>query len=109
MHASMMLCAAVLCVSSVPAAQAQTELQEFASPLTAIPDAKEKSAARAAAQKALVKAMQRGRLKAARYELSKLMYFEALARQRRRSDLAKRLQARIIEQRATIRDISNAM
>ena len=109
MRVATMLCAAVLFVSSALAAQAQMGLQEFAPPLSGIPDAQEKSAARAAAQKAMVKAMQRGRLKAAKHELRKLMYFEALARHRRRADLAKRLQARIIEQRATIRRITNAM
>jgi len=109
MRVATMLCAALLCVSSTPAVQARMGLQEFAPPLSGIPDAQEKPAARAAAQKAMVKAMQRGRLKAAKYELRKLMYFEALARHRRRPDLAKRLQARIIEQRATIRRITNAM
>ncbi|MFM9849658.1 MAG: hypothetical protein ACKVP3_21170 [Hyphomicrobiaceae bacterium] len=109
MRASTMLCVALLCVSSTVVVQAQTGLQEFAAPRAGIPDAQEKSASRAAAQKAMVKAMQRGRLKAAKYELSKLMYFEAQARHRRRADLAKRLQTRIIEQRATIRRITNAM
>ena len=109
MRASTMLCAAFLWVSSAPAVQAQTELQEFSPPLVAVPDAQEKSATRAAAQKAMLKAMQRGRLKAANYQLRKLMYFEALARQRRRADLVKSLQARILEQRATIRGITNSM
>ena len=104
-----MLCAVALCVSSAPAVQAQTELQEFAAPLSGIPDARERPAARTAVQKAMLKAMQRGRLKAANYQLRKLMYFEALARQRRRADLVKSLQARILEQRATIRSITNTM
>jgi hypothetical protein len=109
MRVATMLCAVLLCGSSTLVAQAQTGLQEFAPPLSGMPDAQEKSAARATAQKAMVKAMQRGRLKAANHELRKLIYFEALARQRRRADLAKRLQVRIREQRATIRSISNAM
>ena len=57
----------------------------------------------------MVKAMQRGRLKAANFQLRKLMYHEAVATHRRRPDVAKRLQVRIREQRATIRGISNAM
>lgn len=109
MRASTMLCAVALCVSSALAGQAQTGLQEFVPPLAGIPDAQEKPAARAAVQKAMIKAIQRGRLKAANDQLRKLMYFEALARQRRRADLAKRLQARILEQRATIRRITNAL
>ena len=102
-----MLCAVALCVSFTLTVQAQ--LQEFAAPLSGIPDTRERSAARTAVQKAMLQAMQRGRLKAANYQLRKLMYFEALARQNRRADLVKRLQARIIEQRATIRSITNTM
>ena len=109
MRTSTMLCAVALCFSSTPAVQAQTQLQEFAAPLSGIPDARERPAARTAVQKAMLQAMQRGRLKAANYQLRKLMYFEALARQNRRADLVKRLQARIIEQRATIRSITNTM
>jgi hypothetical protein len=84
-------------------------LQEFPSPLAGMADAQKKPSARVAEQKAMLKAMQRGRLKAAKYHLRKLMYFEALARQRRRASLAKSLQARIRQQRATIRSILNAM
>lgn len=108
MRASTMLCAAVVLISSAPAMQAQDGLQEFSAPLSGIPDAKRKPAARAAVQKAMLEAMQRGRLKAANYELSKLMHFEALAKRRRRTDQAKRLQARIRDQRATIRSIAKA-
>ena len=109
MRVSTILCAAFLCVSFAPAVLAQTELQEFPSPFSGIADAQKKPSPRAAAQKAMIKAMQRGRLKAAKYQLRKLMYFEALARHRRRASLAKSLQGRIREQRATIRSISNAM
>lgn len=109
MRVSIILCAALLCVLPTCAAQAQTALQEFPAPLASLPDAKEKPATRAAAQKAMVRAMQRGRLKAAKFQLQKLMYYEAVAVHRRRTDVAKRLQVRIREQRATIRSISNAM
>jgi hypothetical protein len=109
MRVSTVLCAALLCISSALVAHAQAGLQEFAPPLSGVPDAQDKSAARVAAQKAMIKAMQRGRLKAAKYQLRKLMYFEAVARHRRRASLAKSLQARIREQRATIRSIANAI
>jgi hypothetical protein len=109
MRVSTILCAALLCVSSAPAVLAQTELQEFPSPLSGIAEAQKKPASRAAAQRAMIKAVQRGRLKAAKYQLRKLMYFEELARRRRRADLARSLQGRIREQRATIRNISKAM
>jgi hypothetical protein len=109
MRMSTILCAALLYVLPAFAARAQTALQEFPAPLVNLPDAQEKPAARAAVQRAMVKAMQRGRLKAAKVQLQKLMYFEAVAAHRRRTDVAKRLQVRIREQRATIRSISNAM
>lgn len=109
MRASMMLWAAAMLVSSTLAVQAQAGLQEFPAPLTSIPAGDDKPASRAAVQRAMVKAMQRGRLKAANFQLRKLMYYEAVATHRRRSDVAKRLQMRIREQRATIRNISNAM
>ncbi len=109
MRVSTILCAALVCVLAPVAVQAQTALQEFPAPLASLPDAEAKPAARAAVQRSMVKAMQRGRLKAANLQLQKLMYYEAVAARRRRSDVAKRLQVRIREQRATIRSISNAM
>jgi hypothetical protein len=109
MRVPAVLCATLLCLGTPAAVQAQAELREFPAPLAHLPDAPEKPAARAAVQRAMVKAMQRGRLKAAKFQLQKLMYFEAVATHRRRTDVAKRLQVRIREQRATIRSISNAM
>ena len=109
MRASTILWAALMLVSSTLAVHAQAGLQEFPAPLTSAPEAKEKSASRTAVQRAMVKAMQRGRLKAANFQLRKLMYYEAVATHRRRTDVAKRLQVRIREQRTTIRSISNAM
>ena len=108
MRMSTILCAALLYVLPAFAAQAQTALQESPAPLAQLPDAQEKPRSRAAVQRAMVKAMQQGRLKAAKFQLQKLMYYEAVATHRRRTDVAKRLQVRIREQRATIRSISNA-
>jgi hypothetical protein len=109
MRVSTILCVALVCVLPPVAVQAQTALQEFPAPLARAPDAQAKPPARAATQRAMVKAMQRGRLKAANFQLQKLMYYEAVAARRRRTDVAKRLKIRIREQRATIRSISNAM
>ena len=109
MRTSAVLCATLLCLGTPEAGHAQGELQHLAPSLASLPDAAAKPAARAATQKAMVKAMQRGRLKAAKFELQKLMYYEAVATHKRRTDLAKRLQDRIREQRATIRSISKAL
>jgi hypothetical protein len=109
MRASAVLCATLLGLGTPVAGHAQGELQQPPPSLASLPDAAAKPAARAATQTAMVKAMQRGRLKAAKFELQKLMYYEAVAKHRRRTDLAKRLQVRIREQRATIRSISNAL
>jgi hypothetical protein len=106
MRVSAVLCATLLCLGTPAAVHAQAE---FPAPLAHLPQAQEKPAARAAVQRAMVKAMQRGRLKAAKFQLQKLMYYEAVATHRRRTEVAKRLQVRIREQRATIRSISNAM
>ena len=90
-------------------ARAQGGLQDFPRPMLEEPVFQRKSAERSATQAAMLKSIQKGRLRGAQYHLRRLLTLEAYARYKQRPDLARKLRLRILEQRATIRTINSTM
>ena len=90
-------------------ARAQGGLQDFSRPMLEEPVFQRKSAERSATQAAMLKSIQKGRLRGAQYHLRRLLTLEAYARYKQRPDLARKLRLRILEQRATIRTINSTM
>ena len=90
-------------------ARAQGGLQDFPRPMLEEPVFQRKSAERSATQAAMLKSIQKGRLRGAQYHLRRLLTLEAYARYKQRPDLARKLRLRILGQRATIRTINSTM
>jgi hypothetical protein len=90
-------------------ARAQGGLQDFPRPMLEEPVFQRKSEERSATQAAMLKSIQKGRLRGAQYHLRRLLTLEAYARYKQRPDLARKLRLRILEQRATIRTINSTM
>ena len=96
---------------AIPAshAGAQDGLQDLPRPTLETSVFQLKSAQRSATQAAMLKSIQKGRLRGAQYHLRRLLTLEASARYKQRPDLARKLRLRILEQRATIRTINSTM
>ena len=75
-------------------------------PTTGVLTSAQKTSARMAVQREMVRAIQRGRLRAARNELVRLLRYQAYAAYTHRTSLVNRLQTRIDERRATIRSLT---
>ena len=90
-------------------ARALDGLQDFQRPMRERPVFQLKSAERSATQAAMLKSIQKGRLRGAQYHLRRLLTLEAYTRYKQRPDLARKLRLRILEQRATIRTINSTM
>jgi hypothetical protein len=103
--------ALALVLTGIPGsyARAQDGLQDFQRAMVEEPVFQHKSAERSATQAAIIKSIQKGRLRGARYHLRRLIALEAYARYKQRPDLARKLRRRILEQRATIRTINSTM
>ena len=100
-----------LVLMAIPGSHARTQggLQDFPRPMLEEPVFQKKSAERSATQAAMLKSIQKGRLRGAQYHLRRLLTLEAYARYKQRPDLARKLRLRILEQRATIRTINSTM
>jgi hypothetical protein len=75
-------------------------------PTTGVLESAQKPSARMAVQHEMVRAIQRGRLRAARNELARLLRYQAYAVYTHRRSLVNKLQTRIDERRAAIRGLT---
>ena len=103
---AVLLALALVTALAFPGAPRAQPHEYVEDPRTEAPALRQKPRSRMAEQRKMVRAIQKGRLRAARNVLAHLLRYQAYAVYTHRTRLTNKLRVRINEQRATIRSIT---